>query len=145
MLFFPTALTQSRLDEVRSAVDVDRRAGDVAVPLGGQVGGDGCDLLGQPRATEIARLVEVVLDPRHDIVRVGRLEAVGGENVLEVFGEARGHDGPRAHAVHQDAFLGKAFGQILGYAGQRRLRRRVGDDTRTLPLNRVRGQRDDAG
>src|SRR5271156_7209005 len=108
MLFFPTALTQSRLDEARPSVDVPRRAGDVTIPLRSQVGGDGRDLLGKPGPPEVAWLVEVGVDPSHHIVRVGRVEAGGGENVLEVFGEARGHNGPRAHAVHQNSVLGKA-------------------------------------
>ena len=70
-------------DEVRAAVDVHRRAGDIAVAPGRQIGGDGGDLLGQPGAAEIAWLVEVVVDPGHDVARVGGIEAVGGEDVFE--------------------------------------------------------------
>ena len=40
-------------DEIRTAVDVHGRSGDIAVALGGQIGGDGGDLLGQAGASQV--------------------------------------------------------------------------------------------
>src|SRR5271166_4949316 len=102
--------------KVRAPVDVHRGAGDIAVTPGRQVGGDGGDLLREPGATEIARLVKVAVDPGHDVIRVGGIEAFGGEDIVELFGEAGCHDGSGAHAVHQNAILSKAFRQVLGDA-----------------------------
>jgi hypothetical protein len=40
------------------------------------------DLFGQTRAAEIARLVKVVVDPRHDVDGIRSIETVGGKDVL---------------------------------------------------------------
>src|SRR6185437_17027357 len=85
-------------DEVRTAVHVHRGARDVAVAPRDQVGRDGRDLLGQAGAAEIAWLMEVLVDPGHHVVRVGRIEALGGQDLLEILGEAGRHDGARAYA-----------------------------------------------
>jgi hypothetical protein len=44
--------------------------------------------------------MEVVIDPGHNIVRVRGVETFGREDILELLGAARGHDGARAYAVH---------------------------------------------
>jgi hypothetical protein len=59
-------------------------------------------------------VVEVVVDPGHDVVGVGGIEAFGGKDIVELFGEAGRHDGSRAHAIHKNAVLGKAFRQVFG-------------------------------
>src|SRR5579859_3925306 len=84
-------LTES--DKVRASVHVHCCSGDIAIALRRQIGGDRSDLLGKSGPAEIAGLVKVVVDPRHDVIRVGGVEAVGGQNIAELFGEAGGHDG----------------------------------------------------
>src|SRR6476620_911973 len=94
-------------DKVRPAVDVHRCSGDISVAPRRQIGGDGSDLLGEPGAAEIAWLMEVVVYPGHDVVRVGGIESVGGEDVFEILGGGGSIKSKRAYTVAQDAFLGR--------------------------------------
>ena len=128
-----------------SRLDVDGGPGDIAVAPRRQIDGDRRDLFGQTGAPEIARLVKVVVDPRHHVGGIGGVESVRGQDILEHFGEACRDDGAGTDAVDQNSVLGKAFRQILGDTAQRRLRCRVGDDPWVLPLNRMGRQRHDPG
>src|SRR5271163_1230162 len=75
-------------DEVRPAVGVDARPRHVAVAPGDEVGGEGRDLVRQPGPPEIGGLMECLADPLHDVVRVGRVKTLGGEDLSKVLGEA---------------------------------------------------------
>src|SRR5580704_2770764 len=75
-------------DEVGSAVGVDAGTGHVAVAAGHEVGGERRHLVGESRPPEICGLMERLADPLHDVVWIGGVETLGGEDLPKVLGEA---------------------------------------------------------
>ena len=72
---YPAACRCPASHEIRAAVDVDVSTGHVAVGSGGQVGGERRNLLGKAGSAQIGRLMEVLIDPLHDVVGVGGIES----------------------------------------------------------------------
>ena len=108
-------------DEVGTAVHVDAGTGDVAVAPGHEVRGERGHLVGQAGSADVGGLVEGLVDPRHDVVGVRRVEVLGREDLLEVLGEAGGDDGAGAHGIDEDPIGRQRLGEVLGDARHRRL------------------------
>ena len=100
---------------------------------------------GSPALTEVGGLVKRLLDPPHDVVRIGWVKACGGEGLLEILGEAGRHDGAWADGVDEDAVRSQGLGQILGHARDGSLGCRVGHQNGALTLNGVSREDRNAG